>query len=214
MLSLCKALFVLLVIGFITAAASADVVLHANLTHDQETTTGVLVNSSTGGLRPLSFGTATFILNDAMTALSFEATIFNIDVTGLQTINDLNDNLTNAHIHAPAPPGTNAGVVWGFHGMPFNNTMPNDSVVTPFAMGVGGTFSGVWNLPEGNGGTTLALQLPNIFAGLAYINFHTVQFPGGEIRGQIVPEPHSLAALALGAMLVLGRYRHRRRAVI
>jgi hypothetical protein len=37
---------------------------------------------------------------------------------------------------------------------------------------------------EGNG-TMLAAQLPNLLAGLAYVNFRTVQFPAGEIRGQL-----------------------------
>jgi hypothetical protein len=41
-------------------------------------------------------------------------------------------------------------------------------------------------LSEGNN-TTLTAQLPNILSGHAYINFHTVQFGGGEIRGNIVP---------------------------
>ena len=39
-------------------------------------------------------------------------------------------------------------------------------------------------------------QLPNILAGNAYINFHTVQFPGGEIRGALIapiPEPETYA---------------------
>jgi hypothetical protein len=48
--------------------------------------------------------------------------------------------------------------------------------------GVGGNFSGKWDAPEGNG-TTLAAQLSNLREGRAYINFHTMQFAGGEIRG-------------------------------
>ena len=137
-----------------------------------------------GGPRPASFGTARFQFNDAQTALSFTATINNIDVTGTQTPGEANDNLTNAHIHASATvtPTTTAGVVWGFHGTPFNNNNPADGVVQPFASGVGGTFSGTWDAPEGNG-TTLAAQLSNLREGRAYINFHTTQFGGGEIRG-------------------------------
>ena len=136
-----------------------------------------------GGSRPRSFGTARFQINAAETALTFTATINNIDVTGSQT-SDTNDNLTLAHIHASpsATPGVNAGVVWGFFGSPFNDNNPNDFVMTPTAGGVGGTFSGKWDAPEGNN-TTLAAQLPNIRAGHAYINFHTTQFGGGEIRG-------------------------------
>ncbi|HEY0172719.1 MAG TPA: TIGR03118 family protein [Pyrinomonadaceae bacterium] len=136
---------------------------------------------TTGGPRPASFGTARFQFNDAQTALSFTATINNIDVTGSQT-SDTNDNLTAAHIHAGAnAPPANNGVVWGFFGAPFNDNNPNDQVFFPSA-GVGGTFSGKWDAPEGNG-TTLAAQLNNLREGRAYINFHTRQFPGGEIRG-------------------------------
>jgi hypothetical protein len=179
-------------------AAQSQTTFSANLTNGQETTP---VNPTTlgGSPRPASFGTATFTLNSAMTELSFTATIFNIDVTGTQTA-DINDNLTNAHVHAPAPPGTNGGVVWGFFGAPDNDNNPDNLVVTPFASGVGGTFSSIWNLPEGNSGTTLTAQIPNILAGLAYINFHTVQFAGGEIRGQIlpVPEPSTWAMMLLG----------------
>jgi hypothetical protein len=152
--------------------------------------------------RPLSFGTATFTLNDAQTALSFMATIFNIDFTGTQTPGT-NDNLAAAHIHAGAVPGATFPVVWGFFGAPFNDlnspTAASTSDCVAFATGVGGTCSGTWDLTEGNG-TTLAAQLPNILAGRAYINFHTTQYNGGEIRGFIVPEPATLALLGLGLL--------------
>jgi hypothetical protein len=48
------------------------------------------------------------------------------------------------------------------------------------------------------------LQLPNILAGNSYINFHTMQFPGGEIRGQIlqVPEPSTISLLLAGALVL------------
>jgi hypothetical protein len=156
----------------------------ASLTHSQETTQGTLT-TSTGNPRPESKGTATFSLNAARTALMFTATIYNIDVTGTQTPGDNNDNLVAAHIHVGALPGSNAPVRWGFFGMPDNDISPKNTTLTPFASGVGGTFAGTWDLPEGNAGTTLTDNLPAILNGLAYINLHTVQFGGGEIRGQI-----------------------------
>jgi len=139
--------------------------------------------TSTGAARPASSGTAVFQFNAAQTAMTFTATISNIDVNGSQTA-DTNDNLIAAHIHAgPAVvPGVNGSVVWGFFGAPFNDNNPNDNKNTPTAGGVGGTFSGKWDPPEGNG-TTLAAQLTNLTTGHAYINFHTTQFGGGEIRG-------------------------------
>ena len=183
----------------LSAAAQAVTVLTANLTNSQENPPTV-PTLSTGGARPASSGIAQFILNDAMTAMAFNAIVFNIDFTGTQTA-DVNDNLSNAHIHASptALPGTNAGVVWGFIGNPFNDNNPNDVIVTPFASGVGGIVSGKWDLTEGNG-TTLAAQLPNILGGTSYINFHTTQFAGGEIRGQIqpIPEPETYALMLVG----------------
>ena len=203
----------ILIAALISVATSAAAEIHftANLTNDQEPGS-VVPTLTTGALRPLSFGTASFVLNDAQTALSFNATIFNIDVTGTQTP-DVNDNLTAAHIHAGpnVPPAANP-VVWGFFGAPFNNNNPADGVMTPFASGVGGTFSGTWDLPEGNG-TTLATQLPNIFAGRSYINFHTTQFGGGEIRGAILPVPDSGATFVLlaGAVLSLLAIQRKRK---
>ena len=140
--------------------------------------------TTTGGARrPASFGTATFNMNTAQTQMTFTATINNIDFTGSQTA-DVNDNMTAAHIHASASvtPGTNGPVVWGFFGSPLNDNNPNDVVKTD-GPGVGGTISGKWDPPEGNG-TTFVDQLANLKGGHAYINFHTTQFGGGEIRGQ------------------------------
>jgi glucose/arabinose dehydrogenase len=128
-------------------------------------------------------GFAAFFLNQEQTALRFVVTVAGLDFTGTQTA-DENDNLVAAHIHAPAPRGANAGVRFGFFGQPFNDTNPNDVVVIPFPSGVGGTIFSKWDSTEGNN-TTLTAQLPNILAGLSYINFHTVRLPGGEIRGQI-----------------------------
>jgi uncharacterized protein (TIGR03118 family) len=154
-----------------------------NMTNAQEVPPTV-PTASGGGARPASFGTARFQFNSAQTAMTFTATINNIDVGNTQTPADTNDNLTVAHIHAGAAvtPAVNGPVVWGFFGSPFNDNNPNDQVVIPFTSGVGGTFSGKWDAPEGNA-TTLAAQLSNLREGRAYINFHTTQFGGGEIRG-------------------------------
>jgi len=199
---LAHTLVALLAAGAAAGAVAQPITLSATLTNAQEGPS-VIPTTTTGAPRPASFGTATFLINAAHTAMSFSATVFNIDFTGTQTT-DTNDNLANAHIHASptAVPGTTAPVVWGFIGTPFNDNNPNDVVVTPFSIGVGGTVSGKWDLTEGNG-TTFAAQLGNILSGLSYINFHTAQFPAGEVRGQIlavtaVPEPETTALLIAG----------------
>jgi hypothetical protein len=200
-----------------SATVRADIFLHADLTNAAENPATV-PTTAVGAPRPASFGTADFILNTAQTALSFTATIFNIDFTGSQTA-DINDNLIAAHIHAGplVTPATNGPVVWGFFGAPFNDNSPNDLVLTPFAIGAGGTISGKWDALEGNGTTTLFAQLDNILGGRSYINFHTMQFPGGEIRGNIgaVPEPSTWAMMILGfAGVGYMTYRRRKTAAL
>ena len=220
-------------------AQGAIIRLEANLTRDQEPppplgSQGVQAVTNPGGLpRATSFGTAVFFLDTTPGAEHMTMTVIvnEIDVgrpgggipsgvtaagDGTQTPNDSNDDLVAAHIHVGVPgaippqavPGvSNAGVRWGFWGSPFNNT-DNDGIMTPFASGVGGTFTGEWDTGEGNS-TTLAAQIPAILAGLAYINYHTGQFGGGEIRGQllVVPEPGTLALLGLGLLGVAGLRR-------
>ena len=165
-----KVVIIALVLVTACSNAEASTILYANLTNAAENPPATPTTNA-GLPRPASYGFATFTLNDAETAMTFSADIFNIDFTGTQTPAYTNDDLRNAHIHAgPAvTPLTNAGVVWGFIGA----------------------------------------QIPNILAGRAYINFHTVQFAGGEIRGNItaVPEPATMLLVATG---LAGLYRRRR----
>jgi hypothetical protein len=210
-------------------AGRADMIFTANLTNDQENPPVVPTLDGMTTPREVSFGTATFVLNDAMTELTIFATVSNIDFGRVpssgtpvitlpnpnpnpQTPDILNDDLLVAHLHR-GPVGTNGPVIFGFIGSPFNDNNPNDVVVTPFASGVGGTVISRWNVGEGNGLATLENQIPFLLAGEMYINFHTVQFGGGEIRGQIaVPGPASVSLLAIGVagLVAYGRRRWRR----
>src|SRR4051794_4122960 len=112
----------LLMLPVLTTNAATILIANLSNSYENPPTVPTLQN---GAPRPLAFGTATFVLNDAMTSMTMSATIFNIDFTGSQTA-DPNDNLTNAHIHAGplVTPITNGGVVWGFIGSPFNDTNP------------------------------------------------------------------------------------------
>lgn len=102
------------------------------------------------------------------------------------TYSGLSAPATADHIHGPAVPGVNAGVLY-----------PLTSITT---LGTSGTINGTVTLVDGTGGFTLAQQRSQLDSGLWYINIHNSVFPGGEIRGQIlpVPEPSASALLGLG----------------
>lgn len=71
---------------------------------------------------------------------------------------------TGAHIHGPAPAGVNAGVQF------------------PLPAG---------NPKIGSVGPLTAIQIADLNAGRYYVQIHTDLFPGGEIRGQILPSAES-----------------------
>ncbi len=66
---------------------------------------------------------------------------------------------TMAHIHGPALPGANAGVV-----VPFPNAAS----------------------PSEGQATLSPEQIADLMAGKWYVNVHTQRYPGGEIRGQLM----------------------------
>jgi hypothetical protein len=76
--------------------------------------------------------------------------------------NNLSSNQTASHIHAPAPIGTNVGVAINFGAVG----------------GTSGTVSGS-NIP------ITATQLAQLRQHLGYVNVHSANFSGGEIRGQL-----------------------------
>ena len=74
------------------------------------------------------------------------------------TYSGMTGPVTAGHFHAPAMPGTNAGVV-----------VPLTSLASPIT-----------------GSATLTpAQVDQVKSGLWYINLHTAAHPGGEIRGQV-----------------------------
>lgn len=75
------------------------------------------------------------------------------------TYSGLTGPAVGAHIHGNAPPTANAGILLPFSNI---NTQPiqGQATITP-------------------------TQYGDLAAGLWYVNVHTAQYPGGEIRGQL-----------------------------
>lgn len=77
------------------------------------------------------------------------------------TYSGLTGPVVAGHIHGPAAPGQNAGVL-----IPFTN---------------------VGTSPITGEARLTAEQLAQLNAGQLYVNLHTQRYPGGEIRGQLLP---------------------------
>lgn len=135
-------------------------------------------------------GAATFVYTTATDSLSY-----NVSFSGLTS------PATVSHIHFGLP-GINGPVI-----LPF--TAPGPLPVTS------GSFSGTLTSADlipspGNGINTFADAITAIQNGQTYINLHTSGLPGGEIRGQIVPEPASLALAFIGLGSLFGVQAARR----
>jgi len=116
------------------------------------------------------------------------------------TFSGLTANDTAGHVHCCAPAGTNVGVV-----LPFTAS-------TGFPTGVtAGSFSHTFVLATDLTGITPAAFINGLESFQAYVNVHTAPNPGGEIRGQAIPEPSSLGLLLLGLAPLAAAVRRRRR---
>ena len=114
-------------------------------------------------------GLATVAYDDV--ANTFDLTIF---VTGI-VLADLAANPDRFHLHGPASPGSNA-----------------PPIVDLGSIGVFQKF-GNFILMNLSGVPLSAANEADLLAGRTYLNLHTTDHPSGEIRGQVVPEPATLA---------------------
>jgi hypothetical protein len=176
----------------------AALTVNASATIYTYTTSLSGANESSPNLSP-GTGSATVVYDNSVHTLDLQMTF-----SGLLGIT------TASHIHGPtAIPGIgNAGVI---------TTTP---YFTGFPIGVtSGAYNNIFDLSlassynpsfiTANGGTVgsaeavLAASLAN---GTAYLNIHTTQYPGGEIRGFLLPEqpssvPEPSTFILLGAGL-------------
>jgi hypothetical protein len=117
---------------------------------------------------------------------------------------------TGAHIHCCALPGANGPVAIDF-GPP---ALTTGSVTRTYDLTLLGTYSG--GFLSANGGTAVSARaalLAGLTSGRTYFNVHNAQFPGGEIRGQLVavPEAATWGMMIVGFGIVGGTMRTRRR---
>ena len=120
-------------------------------------------------------GQAVFQLNEDGSELNYKIVIANTE------------NITMAHIHM-APAGQNGPpVVWLYPEAPPAVPLPGrfDGIL---AVGAITEANLIGNLE----GQPLSSLLDRIKIGRAYVNVHTEQYPGGEIRGQIMTAPTTM----------------------
>lgn len=118
----------------------------------------------------LGRGVAIFHLSADGESLSYRLIVANIE------------NVTQAHIHAHAPAGANAGVVVWLY--------PEDGPPAELILGRSDGVLATGTITEDDlvgafAGQPLSTLIDAITGGTAYVNVHTTQFPPGEIRGQL-----------------------------
>jgi len=191
-------LFSALLIGLITAAPTTyaqQEIFFATLNGPSESPP----NNST------ATGFATVTLDLALMTMRVE-----VNFTGLSS------NTTAAHIHAPttmAFEGTAgvATVVPAFPGFPLGVTSgTSDSTLD---LTSASSFNPAFVTANGNSVSTAAATLISaIEQGKAYLNIHTINFGGGEIRGFLaVPEPGTMSFVAIGGIALFFAARRKSR---
>jgi|GEM_PF-538134 len=113
-----------------------------------------------------------------MTMANVTAINYLLNVTGLS-------NITGAHIHMGAP-DENGPIVVSFYPIDTNASSPLGPPINVSGVLSQGVITAA-NLTGPLNGSSLGSLVSLIQNGSAYVNVHTSRYPGGEIRGQIMP---------------------------
>jgi len=137
-------------------------------------------------------GVGTVIFDSKAVAASYSFDIQGVDFSGQQTSDPL-DNVTRTHFHNQVP-GVNGAIVFGQIDPDPVLRQDNDDLTIVLNPDGSWTLSGVWETTDPVNATKLSIAdfasvLGSATVGTViplYFNVHTAQFPGGEIRGQLV----------------------------
>lgn len=201
---------VALVLGVAPVAAEAAV-FTATLEGDQ-----VVSPNFPTGVPSAASGLATFELNEDGTALSYEIQLSGVTLKADSGDRTDGNDVTKIHIHR-GESGTNGPHVLNIFGLPSED---DDDLVVDFSSGI---LTGVWtdadafddagllfNPDAPNTTKTLSSALEDLQSGDLYIQVHTNNFDGLELRGQIESVPEPAMALGLAAVAGLGLYTRRK----
>jgi hypothetical protein len=153
-------------------------------------------------------GTATITFDLDLVTMRVQASF--ADLVGITTASHIHCCTTLPGVgtaivatQTPTFVGFPLGVTSGTYDHTFDLTVPG-SYNASFVTAKGGTVSGALNA-----------LLAGIDAGDAYLNIHTRSFPGGEIRGFLIPVPepatYGMMMLGLGLVGLRGAMRRRHR---
>ncbi len=131
------------------------------------------------------------------------------------TFEGLLAGVTAAHIHGPTavPFAGTAGVATATPTFPgFPNGVTSGTYDVTFNMQLASSYNPAFI--TANGGTTASAEaalFAAIMDGRAYFNIHSTLFPGGEIRGFLVPVPEPATMLLFGTGLASIAFKIRRK---
>ena len=184
-----KTLLLVLFLGFAATQAQATIIQFDLIgTAGAGLLPGNEPNSISGGTGGEINGGITY--DDVANVLD----LTNIGWGSSQGFTNLSSLSNNSHIHGPTAANNGSGFTQTA-GVLFTVNRSSNAVT-------GGTFTTT-------SVTLTAAQETDLLNGKYYINIHTVNNGGGEMRGFLipVPEPGSASLLALGAFGLLGRRR-------